>query len=118
MSVPPAGGFVRRSEFLLVSVDGVASVCEHMFLLTKRGERMEADMLDRDVLGAWLSVHVPVAVPDAWSCGRIPAGLRVLEDIRRQVDAAVAVLVAGLPDDRDLVAGVGCRPGKLVVGVR
>ena len=54
-----------------------------------------------DTTGPWSDVHVATVVPAGWPEGQILAGLGALERIRREADAATAVLVAGLPDDRD-----------------
>ena len=54
-----------------------------------------------DTTGPWSDVHVTTVVPAGWSEGQILDGLRSLERIRREADAATAVLLAGLPDNRD-----------------
>lgn len=59
----------------------------------------------------WAHLHVPVVDPTGWGVDRIHVGLRDLERIRRQGEAATAVLVAALPENRDSVASLAREIG-------
>ena len=59
----------------------------------------------------WAHLHVPVVDPTGWGVDRIHIGLRDLERIRRQVEAATALLVAALPENRDSVASLAREIG-------
>ena len=54
----------------------------------------------------WASVHVALVAPEGWTRGEVEAGLRELERVRRETDAASALLCGALPDDRDTVAAI------------
>ena len=59
----------------------------------------------------WADVHVLVHEPTAWTHADVVVGLRALERIRRETDAASAVLLAALPDDRDAVTSLARDTG-------
>ena len=54
----------------------------------------------------WSNVHVATVTPGGWSETQVLAGLKELERIRREADAATAVLIGALPDDRDATARI------------
>lgn len=59
----------------------------------------------------WAGVRVSVCEPVGWSEARVLTGLRALERIRRETDAATAVLIAALPDDRDSITRLARSTG-------
>jgi hypothetical protein len=52
----------------------------------------------------WSHVHVPIASPDGWLSHKLNANIRDLERIHRQVEAAMAVLLAAQTESRDSIA--------------
>lgn len=66
----------------------------------------------------WAGVRVPVVEPKGWGHWHIRKGLAELERVRREVEAATAVLIAGLPETRDSTAdlartnGISTREAK------
>jgi hypothetical protein len=59
----------------------------------------------------WLGIDVPVVDPVGWSLGEIEAGLKQVERLRRSVDAAMALLVAAMPQNRDTTAAIARATG-------
>lgn len=59
----------------------------------------------------WAEVRVPVVQPAGWSHWHIRKGLAELERVRREVEAATAVLVASLPQTRDSTADLARSNG-------
>ena len=59
----------------------------------------------------WADVRVPVLDPRGWSNAQVERALRSLERIRRETDAATALLVAALPEDRDSVTSLARTVG-------
>ena len=66
----------------------------------------------------WSHLHVPTVAPTGWSEERVMVGLRALERIRREADAATAVLIGGLPDDRDVATRIARLTGISAQKVR
>ena len=66
----------------------------------------------------WAALRVPVVDPTEWTTDQVRSGLRSLERIRRETDAASALLVAALPENRDSVTdlartiGVSAREAR------
>jgi Domain of unknown function (DUF222) len=64
-------------------------------------------MVDMMNTRVWDSVAIPVVTPAGWSCDEIVTGMRALERLRGQVDAAFSLLVSALGiESRDAVAAV------------
>ena len=59
----------------------------------------------------WACLSVPDIIPEGWPVSSLHSGLRDLERIRRQVDAATALLVAALPENRDSVTSLARESG-------
>lgn len=59
----------------------------------------------------WQQVRIDGVVPVDWSIDELQAGIRELERLRREADAAMALLVGRLPESRDGVARLArvCR---------
>ncbi len=64
----------------------------------------EAEMVQSPAV--WASIHVPIVEPEGWFVRVVQEGLRELERIRRETDAAMANLIASMPESRDLVANL------------
>ena len=64
-------------------------------------------------LGAavWADVSVPVVRPDGWPVYHLRMGMRELERLRREVEAAMALLVGAMPESRDTVADMARNTG-------
>ncbi len=64
-------------------------------------------------LGAavWADVHVPVVQPEGWPVHHLRMGLRELERLRREVEAAMALLTGAIPESRDTVADIARNAG-------
>lgn len=64
-------------------------------------------------LGAavWVDVRVPVVQPDGWSVYHLRMGMRELERLRRETEAAMALLVGAMPQSRDTVADIARNAG-------
>lgn len=59
----------------------------------------------------WAGVSVPLVEPTGWGHWHIRKGLAELERVRREVEAATAVLVASLPQTRDSTADLARSNG-------
>ncbi len=59
----------------------------------------------------WVGVVVALVEPTGWSHWHIRKGLAELERVRREVEAATAVLIAGLPVTRDSTADLARTNG-------
>ena len=86
---------------------------EHVFVFK------EAEVpTTEDDRSPWANVHVQSVQPVGWARETLLAGLRSLERIRRETEAAAALLLAALPDDRDATAaharntGVSAREAR------
>jgi Domain of unknown function (DUF222) len=53
---------------------------------------------------AWVDVRVPIVSPEGWSIDELREGIREVERIHRETEAAMALLVSALPETRDSVA--------------
>lgn len=87
--------------FSNIPLDYCAVMIEHMFV----------SITLQPPPSPWAHLHVPVVDPTGWGVDRIHIGLRDLERIRRQVEAATAMLVAALPENRDSVASLAREIG-------
>jgi hypothetical protein len=59
----------------------------------------------------WACVHVPVVSPEGWFILEHHDALIELERIRRELDAATALVVASMPDSRDTIANLSRKCG-------
>jgi hypothetical protein len=71
---------------------------------------------DRDRVGrmgsaVWAEIRVPVVEPDRWPVHDLQMGLRELERLRRETEAAMALLMGALPESRDMVAEIARNVG-------
>ena len=64
-------------------------------------------------LGAavWAGIHIPVVSPDGWPVHHLQMGLRQLERLRRENEAAMALLIGAMPESRDTVADIARNTG-------
>ena len=64
-------------------------------------------------LGAavWADIYIPVVQPDGWPVYHLQMGLRQLERLRRENEAAMALLVGAMPESRDTVADIARNTG-------
>jgi hypothetical protein len=64
-------------------------------------------------LGAavWADIHVPVVQPVGWPVYHLRTGLRELERLRRETEAAMALLTGAMPESRDTVADIARNSG-------
>jgi Domain of unknown function (DUF222) len=64
-------------------------------------------MIGMKDIRVWSSVAIPVVTPAGWSCDEIATGMRTLERIRGELDAAFSELVTALGvSSRDAVAAI------------
>ncbi len=68
-----------------------------------RSERMGA--------AVWAEIRVPVVRPDGWPVHHLRMGLRELERLQREIDAARALLTGAMPESRDTVADIARNAG-------
>ena len=54
----------------------------------------------------WAHLCVPAIEPTGWSVGQVDAGIRSLDRLRSELEAATALLVASRPADRDATASL------------
>jgi hypothetical protein len=59
----------------------------------------------------WADISVPVVEPDGWPVYHLRMGMRELERLRRENDAAMALLVGAMPEGRDTVADIARNAG-------
>jgi hypothetical protein len=59
----------------------------------------------------WADISVPVVQPDGWPVYHLRMGMRELERLRRENDAAMALLVGAMPESRDTVADIARNAG-------
>jgi hypothetical protein len=78
-----------------------------------RSEGGSSDGFRAEGLGAavWADIHVPVVEPVGWSVYHLRMGMRELERLRRENDAAMALLVGAMPESRDTVADIARNTG-------
>jgi hypothetical protein len=71
------------------------------------------DQSRSDIQGAavWADIHVPVVEPVGWPVYHLRMGMRELERLRRENDAAMALLVGAMPESRDTVADIARNAG-------
>ena len=73
--------------------------CEHVFVF-----EIAPPPFSEQVASPWANVRVHSVVPHGWSAARVDVSLADLERIRREADAATAVLLAVVPGGRDAAA--------------
>ena len=54
----------------------------------------------------WAHLHIAVIAPTGWTPHHVDAGIRSLDRLRAELDAATALLIATRPDDRDATAAL------------
>lgn len=86
----------------------VIPLCEHVFVYKTDQSSFGGEPATRH---PWPAIHVPIADPTGWTASEIHAGLRALERIRRETEAATAVLIAALPETRDSVTSLARETG-------
>ncbi len=86
----------------------VIPLCEHVFVYKTDQSSFGGEPTTRH---PWPAIHVPIADPTGWAASEIHAGLRALERIRRETEAATAVLIAALPETRDSVTSLARETG-------
>ena len=59
----------------------------------------------------WAEIRVPVVRPDGWPVHHLRMGLRELERLHREIDAARALLTGAMPESRDTVADIARNAG-------
>jgi Domain of unknown function (DUF222) len=59
----------------------------------------------------WAEIRVPVVRPEGWPVHHLRMGLRELERLRREVEAAMALLTGAMPESRDTVADIARNAG-------
>jgi hypothetical protein len=88
--------------------------CEHVCVSTNGHDASKG----RRGAQPWVEVSVAMVRPCGWLIGDLHAGMRELERIRRETEAAMALLVAAAPETRDSVAslartcGIGSREAR------
>ena len=66
----------------------------------------------------WDDVRVETVAPVGWTTEAVEDGLRVLERIRREVEAATAALITTMPDSRDSVTALARITGTSTAEAR
>lgn len=69
----------------------------------RNSQQTEAETIE---VGPWRHVHIPVIEPAGWSSSTVDAGLRSLDRLRAELEAATALLVGARPDGRDATASL------------
>jgi hypothetical protein len=71
------------------------------------GEAFSEGFRERVVgAGVWAEIRIPVVQPDGWPVHHLRMGLRELERLHREVDAARALLTGAMPESRDTIADI------------
>jgi Domain of unknown function (DUF222) len=85
-------------------------LCEHVYVIaTEAGDETK----NGDTRGAspWVDVHIRVVRPEGWSVHELGLGIRELERLRRENEAAMALLVGAVPEGRDAAADLARSTG-------
>ena len=99
----------------MTGVDYSSQLCEHVFV----SAYFTTDQTDRKAHRTpWDAIRVGIVNPDGWTAGDVEDGLRVLERIRREVEAAAAMLVAAMPNDRDATTSLARITGTSAAEAR
>ncbi len=82
----------------------------------RSGDEVGPTAIDRGVTekrgaAVWAGIHIPVVQPDGWPVYHLQMGLRQLERLRRENEAAMALLVGAMPESRDTVADIARNSG-------
>jgi hypothetical protein len=59
----------------------------------------------------WADLHIAVVQPDGWPVYHLQMGLKQLERLRRETEAAMALLTGAMPQSRDTVADIARNSG-------
>lgn len=59
----------------------------------------------------WEDLHIAVVQPDGWPVYHLQMGLQQLERLRRETEAAMALLTGAMPQSRDTVAEIARNSG-------
>ena len=100
--------FWTSSQIAVFGELTVIPLCEHVFVYKTDQSSFGGEPTTRH---PWPAIHVPIADPTGWAASEIHAGLRALERIRRETEAATAVLIAALPETRDSVTSLARETG-------
>ena len=57
-------------------------------------------------VGPWMHIHIPIIETVGWTSSAVDAGLRSLDRLRAELEAATALLVGTRPGDRDATAAL------------
>jgi hypothetical protein len=87
------------------SLDFLCFVCEHVYV-NMIDEHVSQSVTTARGGAVWAHVHVPVVSPENWFIHEHHDALIELERIRRELDAATAMIIGSLPDSRDTVANL------------
>ncbi len=84
---------------------------EHVYVfIGDAGDGFSGDGVGRGA-APWAGIRVPVVTPLEWSVYELRVGLRELERIRRETDAAIAVLIGATPVTRDTATALARTTG-------
>ena len=83
---------------------------EHMCVLEDEAGEKQSDNEKRGA-APWVDVRVPVVRPENWSVYELRVGMRELERLRRETEAAMALLVGATPESRDSAADIARSTG-------
>ena len=75
------------------------------------GESGDGTRAEKMGAAVWADLHVPVIRPNGWPVYHLRMGMRELERLRREVEAATALLVGAMPESRDTVADIARNTG-------
>jgi hypothetical protein len=108
------GGRTKFFEFLLENPLDPRflsyPLCEHVYVIeTEAGEETK----NHNARGAapWVEVHIRIIEPNGWSVHELRLGIRELERVRRENEAAMALLVGAIPEGRDAAADIARSAG-------
>jgi Domain of unknown function (DUF222) len=96
--------FVRNPCFLSYPLD------EHMCVFENEAGEKQSDNEKRGA-APWAHVRVPVIRPENWSVYELRLGMRELERVRRETEAAMSLLVGATPESRDTTADIARSTG-------
>jgi hypothetical protein len=75
------------------------------------GKAGEEKNSDKRGAAPWAEVSVPVIRPENWSVHELRVGMRELERVRRETEAAMSLLVGAVPESRDTTADIARSTG-------
>jgi hypothetical protein len=85
-------------------------LCEHVYVIAdEAGDATKND--EGRGAAPWADVHIGAIRPEGWSVYDLRLGIRELERLRRENEAAMALLVGAVPEGRDAVADLARSTG-------